>query len=82
MGHTSNLTSLGVTYEIVSNIPKVRSDNFIVWFKKSLAHVNFNRLILTIICYILQPLKNINAVVIIHCCSNQSTLGFTSIPNF
>ncbi len=24
MGHTSNLSSLGVTYEIVSNIPKVR----------------------------------------------------------
>lgn len=23
MGHTSSLTSLGVTYEIVSNIPKV-----------------------------------------------------------
>ena len=26
MGHTSSLTSLGVVYEIVSNIPKVSSD--------------------------------------------------------
>ena len=25
MGHTSSLTSLGVMYEIVSNIPKVRT---------------------------------------------------------
>ena len=27
MGHTSSLTSLGVVYEIVSNIPKVSSDS-------------------------------------------------------
>ena len=30
MGHTSNLTSLGVTYEIVSNIPKVKKHLFCI----------------------------------------------------
>ena len=32
MGHTSSLTSLGVFYEIVSNIPKV--SNFKLYFTK------------------------------------------------
>ena len=38
MGHTSSLTSLGVVYEIVSNIPKVSSDtkhyNIGTWLQK------------------------------------------------
>ena len=29
MGHTSSLTSLGVVYEIVSNIPKVRAQTIV-----------------------------------------------------
>ena len=35
MGHTSSLTSLGVVYEIVSNIPKVSSGSDTIYYTRN-----------------------------------------------
>ena len=59
MGHTSNLTSLGVTYEIVSNIPKVKKNiSFAVHWINLISLFSIKQLCFQIVC----PANNSNNI--------------------